>query len=523
MDEQQPENISVDTSAKNTRNVRSAIWYSLGALVVILLVTGTVWAYWSGYISIGEPAQNSIIPTPAAATSTVAWKTITSETPIRQVTFSPQYAADGYTYSYDFYDAGTFTGGPLAGDKLELGLNTYASPDSSGINGSYVYVVADKSGTSIGWWQDEDTAYPPELGLDQLPKLDRSLFPSQLLTYHVGDQTLTRPTADGPITAQAIIVYATADLHLKPVPGFQFDGDPIVRSAAAGQTGVFAEIQPYNYYVQLPTGVVFNALLTPLFMSVEGSVPNLTWSTGSTTVAAYNYDQYAYGLSDCFSNFTTFTQLQASFIQTGTTAQGDPVYEVDPTGNDPVYHCLYAKTQRYNYDPTTQASTSYYPTTYADFLGTHPVFFWKNATGDWVIFGRTDVVPAAEKAKPVIYLYPTKTEQVNVQVNPIGGFTKTDRAYGSGWNVSAAPSGRLTNLSDGETYPYLFWEGGASGVVNTPQEGFVVAQSDISALLTQKLALLGLNAQERADFLARSAPIPAIEQQISEKRQTQTR
>ncbi|MDP2651964.1 MAG: hypothetical protein Q8O94_02420, partial [bacterium] len=364
-----------------------------------------------------------------------------------------------------------------------------------------VYLVMNASDTPIGWWQDNTATYPTELGLANVPKLDAVTFPAKLLTYITADQTLVRSTPNGQIAARAYMMFPSADMNLQPVPGFVFDGDPILRSPASVQTGVFAGIQPYDYYIQLPTGLLFGATLTPGFISGERSVPELTWSTGSTTVAAYNYDQYAYGISDCYANLKTFDALKAAFVQTGATVKGDPVYEVNPNGNDAVYQCLYAKTQRYNYDPATKKSTSYYPTTYADFLGEHPVFFWKNATNDWVIFGRTDVVPAAEKAKPVIYLYPTKTEQVSVKVDPVGGFTKTDPAYDSGWNVTATPDSALTNLTDGRTYPYLFWEGGAEGVVSTPKEGFVVAQADISALLTEKLALLGLNAKERADFM----------------------
>jgi hypothetical protein len=162
---------------------------------------------------------------------------------------------------------------------------------------------------------------------------------------------------------------------------------------------------------------------------------------------------------------------------------------------------LYPKTQRYDYDPVTSKSTPSYPTTYKEFLRAHPIFFWKHPYGEWIAFGRSDVVPAAEKAKPVIYLYPPKTETVNVQVNPIGGFTKTEPAYGSGWQVSATPTSVLTNLADGKNYPYLFWEGGKEGVVVTPNEGFVVARAGVAQLLEEKLTLLGLNQQERKDFI----------------------
>jgi len=512
MDEQQQASMPPNQSEEPAKNSHRTIYATIAVVFVIILVlvAGAAYAYFSGY----RPFQTASTPTNVAtSTDTVVWESIPSETPFKHIniSLSAQESKDGNTSTYDLYKAGTFTSGPLSGSELVFGLGTYTYGDNGvGDYGSeyvpyyyngYVYLVVNASGTPIGWWQDRTVDYPSELGLANVPKLDDSLFPAKLLSYVSNDRTLVRPTPDGPITLQTKIVLPTSDMHLQSVPGFMFDSNPILRDPTKSQLGIFSGIQPYNYYVQLPTGILFPAALAPNFMSAEGLVPEITWSTGSTTVAAYNYDQYAYGLSDCYDSLKSFSTLESTFVQTGTTSKGDPVYEVSPIGRDSVYQCLYAKTQRYNYDSVNRESIPYYPTTYSDFLNTHPVFFWKNATNDWVIFGRTDVIPAAEKAKPVIYLYPTKTEQVSVQVNPIGGFTKTDPTYGNGWNVNATPDSALTNLTDGNTYPYLFWEGGASGVVNTPKEGFVVARDDVSTLLADKLSLLGLNEKERTDFM----------------------
>jgi hypothetical protein len=129
------------------------------------------------------------------------------------------------------------------------------------------------------------------------------------------------------------------------------------------------------------------------------------------------------------------------------------------------------------------------------------MFFWRHPLGDLVAFVRSDVVPAAEKAKPVIYLYPEKEERVHVEVAPIGGLLTTDPAYGDGWNVDASPSGSLHDLNSGKIYPYLFWEGGKDGVVVTPKQGFVVSRGEVASMLEEKLSAYGLNRKERADFL----------------------
>ena len=229
-------------------------------------------------------------------------------------------------------------------------------------------------------------------------------------------------------------------------------------------------------------------------------MPQLTWTAGTKSIASYFYGQYAYGWQDCYDGISA-DQLQSTLVQTGTTIKGDSVYEVDAQKYPKVYQCLHEKTKRYVYDDITQKGTYQDTVSYTDFIQSHPMFFWKHLYGDLIAFVRSDVVPAAEKAKPVLYLYPQKTEKVSVQVSPIGGFLKTDPDYGSGWVVDATPNGIITNLKDNKQYPYLFWEGGKDGIVETPKQGFVVAKDDIPLVLNDKLSQFGLNKQERADFL----------------------
>jgi hypothetical protein len=89
-------------------------------------------------------------------------------------------------------------------------------------------------------------------------------------------------------------------------------------------------------------------------------------------------------------------------------------------------------------------------------------------------------VPLAECGKPVIYLYPEKTTDVDVRVEPSGGFSVTEPAYVDGWRVTANPEGQLTERATGRAYPYLFWEGRSNSVYQTPNRGWVVAKSEVS-------------------------------------------
>ena len=101
-------------------------------------------------------------------------------------------------------------------------------------------------------------------------------------------------------------------------------------------------------------------------------------------------------------------------------------------------------------------------------------------------------------AKPVIYLYPEKPEQVSVSIDFNGRLTITDPVYGDGWTVVAKPDGTI--LHGGREYPYLFWEGRMNFDVDTSR-GFCVRGADTEVFLTEKLAYLGLNEKEAAEFM----------------------
>jgi len=106
--------------------------------------------------------------------------------------------------------------------------------------------------------------------------------------------------------------------------------------------------------------------------------------------------------------------------------------------------------------------------------------------------------------KPVIYLYPTHSENVNVKLAYAAGFTQTVPAYNekSGWQVLAGPDGTLTNLSDGKSYPYLFWEGKPPQISFDMTKGFVVAGSQTRTFFQRQLEIMGLNQNETSAFIA---------------------
>ncbi len=106
--------------------------------------------------------------------------------------------------------------------------------------------------------------------------------------------------------------------------------------------------------------------------------------------------------------------------------------------------------------------------------------------------------------KPVIYLYPQQTQEVNVQLDYAGELTVTDPKYdfaAKGWNVIANPDGKLTNLEDGKEYSYLFWEGVGGGRYVMPSTGYIVKGEDSAEFLQEILSKAGLKPVEYNEFI----------------------
>lgn len=117
--------------------------------------------------------------------------------------------------------------------------------------------------------------------------------------------------------------------------------------------------------------------------------------------------------------------------------------------------------------------------------------------------------PIIHYRKPVIYLYPQQDQEVNVQLQPKGDFTFTYPVYENGWKGTAHPDGSIT--VDGNTYPYLFWEGKGDGFpqLRDYDNGFVVQRSEVTTFLEEQLTEMGLNTKEQTDFITYWGPIMA--------------
>ncbi len=107
--------------------------------------------------------------------------------------------------------------------------------------------------------------------------------------------------------------------------------------------------------------------------------------------------------------------------------------------------------------------------------------------------------------KPVIYLYPSTIQNVEVRLDYQGELVAHYPNYDfelRGWSVTAFPNGRLVNRADGQEYNYLFWEGRPAMPPHYDlSEGFVVRGEDTKIFLQKTLKTLGLTPKEYNEFI----------------------
>lgn len=103
--------------------------------------------------------------------------------------------------------------------------------------------------------------------------------------------------------------------------------------------------------------------------------------------------------------------------------------------------------------------------------------------------------------KPVIYLYSNERQDVDIEIVPNGEFTFTYPKYNDSWQVNVS-NNVLT--CENRTYPYLFWEATTNNLDYDKNErvyGKLIKTVQALAYLESSLTTLGLNYQEKADFI----------------------
>ena len=109
------------------------------------------------------------------------------------------------------------------------------------------------------------------------------------------------------------------------------------------------------------------------------------------------------------------------------------------------------------------------------------------------------------RAKPVLYLYPTKTIDVKVEFEHPEYLTTTYPKYNNSWKVKASPNGDLID-SNNKYYYGLYWDEIRYNEVDF-HEGFYVTKDNAIDFLEEKLDIIGLNPRERNEFIMYWLPI----------------
>src|SRR3989344_6109075 len=258
--------------------------------------------------------------------------------------------------------------------------------------------------------------------------------------------------------------------------------------------------------IELPDHTAIGYDLDIPFLNKENGRLNIEFSDGENSEEEYSYRKMTCNGPCVFFQFVEDKEsfgLEEKLIMAGITSNGDKIYKLKDS-QDPVLKELYndKNTHAYYYgfntDPPPDEPKSKY--SYQEFIDFRPLLYWQDFLGRWIEFKneRFDIV--AEMCKPVIYLYPESESRLNVQVDPIHGFTKTIPEYlPGGWDVTAYSDGRIVNDSTGKNYDYLYWSGISLGEFES-KEGWVIEKNALGSFFDEKLKKLGMNDKEIYDF-----------------------
>ena len=106
--------------------------------------------------------------------------------------------------------------------------------------------------------------------------------------------------------------------------------------------------------------------------------------------------------------------------------------------------------------------------------------------------------------KPIIYLYPDKTQHFHVILTYRGTNLFTYPIYNNekGWHVIAKPDGTLINIEDSLEYSYLFWEGQRIRSYQfNPEKGYCIKGENTQNFLRETFSEIGLKPREYNELL----------------------
>ncbi len=127
--------------------------------------------------------------------------------------------------------------------------------------------------------------------------------------------------------------------------------------------------------------------------------------------------------------------------------------------------------------------------------------------------------------KPAIYLYPEKTQRIEIKLDKSIKYKNVIPKYHKGWVVEAEPNGTIRDLQAKYTnckklpynefgfeyskeackinkYPYIYWDGiQTKKTLPEKKEGFIVKNKDIVKFLSAKADEIGFIKAEKKEFV----------------------
>lgn len=256
-------------------------------------------------------------------------------------------------------------------------------------------------------------------------------------------------------------------------------------------TNAETKLVSIGYYIRTPLDTVISLQYEPLDLDLT----KYRWQSGDSS--ADSLKAISKGCSSSIVSATRIDSITDSDVQQiGKSGDGLVVYEIKDLNNSLVQKA-FTEFKDYVKDDTTN---TYKDVSLEDFVSKyHAVVLYKDINGQWLVYVRNDFSPAYGCAKPVIYLYPTTEQNVNIKIGADVKVSEPHYNSSTGWSVVAKPSGQLT--VDGSRYDSLFWEGPGIGRYPEITEGTIVKKADAVATIEKQLVQQGLKNNEVNDFV----------------------
>lgn len=260
---------------------------------------------------------------------------------------------------------------------------------------------------------------------------------------------------------------------------------------------VDTKLTAINYVLDLPSGTGKDVTYKPITEDLSA----YTWDNGvavgkSDTKTGYS-SEIGGVVRGCGAVGNAVTRVDdakdTDFVAAGKTPAGQTVYAFKDSNN----HVVQAVYKDYK----TAMDEGNTPTITLDlFVKNHGIVAFKDSDGTWLVYSRDQFALLGGCGKPVVYLYPTKTQAVNVRIGADVSISAPLYNPTTGWNVIAQPNGQLT--VNGQQFDSLFWEGTGHGLYPGITAGTIVKNADAAATMRAQLLKQGLNQKETNDFLA---------------------